>query len=151
MSHLSDEQLSMLVDGELSLASREAAGRHLRDCVHCTQRLDELVDVCAELRLTPAVSWSSPATERVLTQLTECETRHWSAPIAATLAIIGAVLLVQELALIRAVAGVLGAILSVLAAFLPSGVGAPAGTAIGVLLVVAVLGPLLAMPLARRR
>lgn len=151
MSHLSDQQLSMLIDGELSLGSREAAGRHMRDCPRCAERLDDLVEVAAELRLAPALGWEARATERVMVQLDERKRREWSTPIAAALAVGGVFLLALELPAIGAATSLLAAMVSVLAAFLPTGVGLPGAMGIGALMVVAVLGPLVAMPLARPR
>lgn len=151
MSHLSDEQLSMLVDGELSLGAREAASRHLRECVGCSERLDELVEVVAELRLAPAVVWDAGATARVMAGLDEHTARQWSAPIATSLAVAGAVLLALELPLITAAAGVLAGALSVVGAFLPSGMAVSGAVVVGGLVAVALIGPLLAVRLARAR
>lgn len=151
MSHLSNEQLSRLIDGELSLGARDTAQRHLRDCAHCQEQLDAFVDIAAELRLTPAVTWDAGATARLLTQLDHRRPREWSTPIAVAIAVLGALLLALELPAISSLTGMLTSITSVLTAFLPTGVGLPSAPALAILLVVAILGPLLAMPLSRRR
>lgn len=151
MSHLGDEQLSMLVDGELSLGAREAVGRHLRECAACTRRLDDLVEVAAELRLAPAVVWDAAATDRVLAVLEERTAREWSTPIAAALACVGVVLLLFELPAIAAAASLLSELGAVVSAFLPTGFGLPSSTLVVLLVVVAVLCPLLAVPLVRQR
>jgi len=150
MSHLSDDQLSLLVDGELSLGAREAAGRHLRDCVGCAERLDVLVDVVAELRLAPALRWDAQATTRVLANLEQPRAREWSTTIAAAVAVIGAVALALELPALNALTGLLNAMVGAFSV-LPSGLGLPAAPSAAMLLVMAVVGPLLAVRLARDR
>ena len=64
--HPTIEQLSALIDGELSLASREAVIAHNRGCPACAQRQDELIEVAAALRSRQALAWTAADTERVL-------------------------------------------------------------------------------------
>ena len=67
--HVSDEQLSLLLDGELSLTAREAVRRHLAGCAGCAARHDQLVEVAATLRLQPSLAWTQVSTGRVLERL----------------------------------------------------------------------------------
>ena len=69
--HVSDEQLSLLLDGELSLTAREAVSRHLADCPTCAARHDQLVEVTAKLRLHPALTWTDATTETTVSHLAQ--------------------------------------------------------------------------------
>lgn len=151
MSHLSDEQLSMLVDGELSSTSRQAAGEHLRGCVNCAGRLDELVEVTAALRLAPDVRWGPEATSQVLARLERPAVRDSSTPLAVGLALLGVLLLSLELPVVSALMGMLNTMLAILTAFVPISVGISGAAAVAALIAVAIIGPTLALRLARLR
>lgn len=151
MSHLTDEQLSLLIDGELSVGAREATTGHLRDCARCSTRLDGLVEVAAELRLSPSLQWAPELTAQVMRQLGAPAAGRVSTFVAAACAAVGAVLLALELPVIVGVAGVLGAGLAVAAAFLPSGVGVSGSVGVAGLLAIALVAPALAVRLARPR
>src|SRR5207245_2221067 len=52
--HVSSEQLSALIDGELSLTAREAVLGHLRECPTCAASHERLVEVAAVMAALPA-------------------------------------------------------------------------------------------------
>ena len=97
--HVSDEQLSLLLDGELSLASREAVMSHLRSCATCAARHDRLVELTASLRLHQPLRWSATSSERTLERLRSRGTsrpirgrirgggRSWSLPFVSLVAV----------------------------------------------------------------
>jgi len=78
--HASDEQLSLLLDGELSLTAREAVTRHLASCPGCAARHDELVDITAALRLQPTLSWTQASTAGTLERLQQ-RPNQWRRPL----------------------------------------------------------------------
>ena len=97
--HVSDEQLSLLLDGELSLTAREAVSRHLAGCPSCAARHDQLVDVAATLRLHPALTWTEAATDHTLSRLQQqprasTRWRARGAVLIAAVAAIGALMFV---------------------------------------------------------
>jgi len=150
MSHLSDEQLSLLIDGESSLGAREAAVRHLRDCVGCTERHEWLVDVVAELRLAPAVRWDPQATTAILAQLGgQRRAREWSTAISVVVALVGAVLLVVELPALRALTSLLAVTIDATVAWLPTSIGFSGSTGLAALAAIAIVAPVLAIRIAR--
>lgn len=151
MSHLSDEQLSMLLDGELSLTGRHAATEHLGGCVSCAGRLDELVEVSAALRLAPAVRWSPEATGRVLARLERPTVRDRSTTIAVGVALLGLLGLSFELPVVGALVGTLNTAVAILTAFVPIGLGVSGTASVAMLIAVGVLGPTLALRFARLR
>jgi anti-sigma factor RsiW len=151
MSHLSDEQLSMLLDGELSLTGRHAATEHLGGCVGCAGRLDELVEVSAALRLAPAVRWSPEATGRVLARLERPVAHDRSTVAAMGLALLGLLLLSFELPVLGALVSMLNTVVAIFTAFVPIGAGVSGTTSVAVLIAVGVFGPALAVRLARVR
>lgn len=86
-AHVSDEQLSLLADGELSLVSRRAVLDHLQSCPSCAERHDALVDLVATLRLERGVAWSADDTGAVLERGRAAASRRDRAlPLAAGLA-----------------------------------------------------------------
>lgn len=96
--HASSEQLSALLDGELSLVAREAVSDHLRGCPTCAALHDQLVEIAATLAAVPAENWSQEMTTTVLERThargleAATETaggRDWSLAIAAALAVAG--------------------------------------------------------------
>ncbi len=54
--HLTDEQLSMLMDGRLDAKAQQRAETHLRTCPACRQAYEELRQTVALLRATPRVA-----------------------------------------------------------------------------------------------
>jgi anti-sigma factor RsiW len=155
-AHPSVEQLSALIDGELSLVAREAVGAHLRECPTCAAQHQELVEVAAALAAVPAEQWTAKMTAELLerAQATPREraepvrARDWSLPIAAALAVVGVAAV--ALASPFPAASMLGGLrLNVFAAF-AEGAGVPFGGFLAVLFLLPALG-LLAVPLLRQR
>ena len=154
--HPTAEQLSALIDGELSLVAREAVGAHLRECPTCAAQQQDLVEVAAAFAALPAERWTIEMTaavlERAPAQAREPDaplrTQDWSLPIAAALAVLGfaAVALAAPFPVTAMVDGVR---LNVFAAF-AEGAGVPFGGFLAVLFLLPVLG-LFAVPLLRRR
>ena len=98
--HVSDQQLSLLVDASLSLAAREAVVAHIRACPTCAERHDRLIDTTATLRLAGSISWSPAHTDATLARLQPDTRRHnrlqrrlcerdWSLPVASAVALAG--------------------------------------------------------------
>ena len=151
--HVSDEQLSLLIDGELSLAAREAVIAHVRACPACAAHHDTLIDLTAVMRLQPAFHWSAAQTEstiqRVRTRPAKrrrraARERDWTLAFAGLLAGAGAIAAVVLLPLAS------GGLPRALAGLLPGGVLGGAGHLLVALTAVAVLG-LAALPLSRSR
>lgn len=150
MSHASDQQLSMFIDGELSATSRATVAAHLAGCPACAERHERLVDVAASLRILPAVRWTPAATAATIER---CQ----QPPVAAGRVSRG-VLAALALAVLAAAAlstTWLSALLSIARSaaatalvVLPLG---PAGGAanLWILLATAILAPLAALTLAR--
>ncbi|HYX87651.1 MAG TPA: zf-HC2 domain-containing protein [Gaiellales bacterium] len=148
--HLDNVQLSRLIDGDLSLTSRDAAIAHLRTCPACAERHDHLVAVTAVLRLEPALEWTTADTDSVLERLPRRGERARlalagivSAAMCALVVVEAAPVIAAPLALVVALAGVGRAL------------AAPAATSGAQLVLavaaVAILAPLAAYPLARWR
>ncbi len=55
-NHLSDEQLSLLLDGRLSEKDRRGAEMHLQACARCREAYEELRQTVALLRAAPRVA-----------------------------------------------------------------------------------------------
>ena len=98
--HVSDEQLSLLLDSGLSLAAREAVLTHVRSCPACAERHDRLVELTATMRLAGGLDWTQQHTEATLARVrsstsrrpqitARLQARDWSLPVAATLALAG--------------------------------------------------------------
>jgi anti-sigma factor RsiW len=155
-AHPSIEQLSALIDGELSLVAREAVSAHLRDCPTCAGQHQELVEVAAQLAAMPAASWAAEMTAEVLERaaagprerVAAVRGRDWTLAIAAALALIG-VAAVALAAPFPAASLLDGLRLNVFAAF-AAGAGLPFGGFLAVLVLLPALG-LLAVPLLRQR
>jgi anti-sigma factor RsiW len=154
--HPTVEQLSAFIDGELSLASREAAIAHIRACPGCAARQDELIEVAAALRSRSALAWTEASTERVLARVASesAARRTASTRRDLTLPIAGAVALVAAVALAIVAPGVArgglsGSGFAAIAALAPGG-GLLSGHFLLALLLVAALG-LAALPLIRTR
>jgi anti-sigma factor RsiW len=155
--HPTIEQLSALIDGELSLASREAVIGHIRGCPACAGRQDQLIEIAAALRGRPALSWTAIETESVLAQIASepalrpplSKKRDWTLPIA------GVPALVAIVAMLIVAPGLLGAGLSgsgfaAIAAIGPAGRLPFSAHFLVALAVVAALG-IAALPLIRAR
>jgi anti-sigma factor RsiW len=147
--HLSDDLLSALIDGELSLTAREAAVQHLRGCPHCAERQDRLIVVVASLRQIEPAGWVDADTRRVISQL-ERPQRARSAGavgIAAVFALM--IVLLQPLVALPFTAFSLCE--RVLGGVVPPVVPSGFPSLLVPVLAVAVLAPLAAYPLARWR
>lgn len=101
VDHVSDEQLSLLLDAGLSLAAREAVIGHIRNCPSCAERHDRLIEVTATLRLAGTISWTPAQTKSTLTRFRPADRRQhvrlrqqlrghdWSLPAAVVVAAAG--------------------------------------------------------------
>lgn len=98
--HVSDEQLSLLLDGGLSLAGREAVRAHIRSCPACAEQHDRVVELTATVRLVGRLEWTPQHTEATLARLRatrepqprqgrRLRARDWSLPAACALALAG--------------------------------------------------------------
>jgi len=148
--HLTDELLSRLIDGDLSLGVREAVLGHLRGCARCSARQEALVNVAAALRQIPAVELSDQVIGRIVAGVDERATpRRWPTA-AAAVAALGtcAAALSMMVGLPLAAAAVAAATVDrVVVVELPSS----AGHLLFLAFVVAIAAPLAAYPLARWR
>ena len=150
-AHATDEQLSRLIDGELSVVARDSVLAHLHSCPACASRHEALVEVAAALRLQPALAWEERATAAVIARLDPGRERNLALPAAAALALVGAALVGVWTPIVSAGLGVATTTLRAFATVVPSAaVFSPGGT-VTTLFLVALLGPLLAYPLARWR
>jgi len=146
--HVSDEQLSLLADGELSIVARQAVLDHVAACPQCAERHDKLIELVAALRLAPRIEWPAGATSAVLERQHEAASKRDRAlPLAAVLAVAGLVLAALSLPLIEAGAR-LGLRFGSTAAAVVSD---QLGLSIVVIAVVLVLTAVLTLPLARWR
>jgi anti-sigma factor RsiW len=149
--HLSDLVLSRLIDGDLSLATREAAARHLRECVRCAQRHEALVDVAASLRLEAPASWPVGAADEVMQTIPRRPRSFEAAGAAALSAAVVAVALVELAPLIAGALLVVGLAARLGSLLMPLGVVGGGPGVLAVMLIVAVCAPLAAYPIARWR
>ena len=148
MSHVSDEQISSLIDGELSLTAREAVGAHLRSCPACAARHDAFVSAVAALRLSPALVWRESLTEAVTRKLPP-RGRNLALPIAAVLSLVALLASAAYLAIFSAGLTVAESIVRALGSFVPSPGGT--STSLGALIALALFGPLISIRLSRWR
>lgn len=154
--HVSTEQLSALIDGQLSLVSREAVIDHLRHCPSCASSHDALVEFAAVMTAVPAERWSAQLTEQVIRQIVVWdalprEPRHQrdlSLPVAALIAAAGA-LAVLLVAPSSFASGFDGLRLNPFAA-LAADLGIPVSGFLFVLLLLPAVG-VFAVPLIRER
>jgi anti-sigma factor RsiW len=155
---VSTEQLSRLLDGDLALAERAAVLDHVAHCPSCAAEQARLVEVSAALRAVPAVAWSDEQTIALLARVSvdpapvRRARRNRRAPriaealvLAATLA--GVVALVVAVPVGPLVADALWRAFSWLP---PVGATSAPGAATA-LVVIALVAPLVAYPLARWR
>lgn len=155
--HVSDEQLSLLLDGGLSLAAREAVLAHVRSCPACAERHDRLVELTATIRLAGRLDWTEQHTQATLARLhsspqrgrliaSRPRGRDWSLPVAATFALAGiGALLLAPLGLGKAVLAAPASASGLFALALPV-----SGHVLALLAAAVALG-LLAYPLSRSR
>ena len=148
--HLDDVQLSRLLDGDLSLTSREAVIDHLRTCPGCAARHDRLVAVTAALRMEPAMTWTGSDTEATLNRLPRRRRRGKVAAAGAVSAAMCVLVLVETAPLITVPLALLIAVLGTGLALVDTAVG-PGVELVVAVAAIAMLAPLAAYPLARWR
>ena len=142
ISHASSEQLSRLIDGDLSLTERTAVLDHLATCPACAELQTQLVDIAASLRAANPPAWSAALTTVVIDEATSRRRDRASLPIAALIAVAS----ITALAFLTPFFTVGRGLLEIAVAVDPIG-----GAAAVVLIVVALLAPLAAYPLLRWR
>lgn len=148
--HLSDEQLSCLIDGELSLTAREAAVAHLRGCPRCARRHDEVVETVSSLRLEPALAWREADTAQAIARIGR-RRRELALPLALAAAALAAVLAAVEIEAVRAGSTIAATAFRAATSLLGGVLAGGSGRTVTMLLVLAVLAPLLSLRLARTR
>lgn len=148
--HLDDVQLSRLLDGDLSLTSREAVIDHLRTCPGCAARHDRLVAVTAALRMEPAMTWTGSDTGATLNRLPRRRRRGKVAAAGAVSAAMCVLVLVETAPLIAVPLALLIAVLGTGLALVDTAVG-PGVELVVAVAAIAMLAPLAAYPLARWR
>ena len=150
-SHVSAEQLSLFLDGELSLTAREAVRGHLESCPACAERHDSLVATVSALRLQPAQLWSDEQAERIALVVATDATRELGLPVAVTLAAAAAALAATRPAFLQAAYGVVASLFAALGRVSGGLVGSVSGSTLIALLVVGIVGPVLSIRLSRWR
>jgi len=148
--HLDDVQLSRLLDGDLSLTSREAVIDHLRTCPGCAARHDRLVAVTAALRMEPAMTWTGSDTGATLNRLPRRRRRGKVAAAGAVSAAMCVLVLVETAPLIAVPLALLIAVLGTGRALVDTAIG-PGVELVVAVAAIAMLAPLAAYPLARWR
>lgn len=119
--HVSDEQLSLLIDGELSLIARTAVNAHLSSCPACAERHDAFVELTAALRLQPPLVWSEAVSTHTIARLPRRRApRERALPLALALGALATTLAAVELPYIVG-PGIAGSLLHALSGFAPSG------------------------------
>jgi anti-sigma factor RsiW len=147
-AHVSDEQLSLLADGELSLLARQAVLDHIATCPRCAERHDALIDLVATLRLEPGIEWTAGGTSTVLERQRETASKPDRAlPLVVALAAVGLALAALSFPVIEAGARVGFRIGSTAAAV----VSHQLGLSVVVIAALVVLSAVLTLPLARWR
>jgi anti-sigma factor RsiW len=149
--HPDDVQLSRLVDGDLSLTSREAVIAHLRLCPSCSERHDQLVAVAATLRLEPPLRWTREETDSVLHQLPQRRHRVRVAVAGGVSLVMCGLVVVEAAPLIAAMLGLVGVLIGLSGALTPSALAAGGPQLLVAVAAIAILAPLAAYPLARWR
>jgi len=149
-AHVSDEQLSLLIDGELSLAAREVVGRHLTTCPACAERHDALIEVAATLRLQPPATWNPQASVRTVERLPRRRERDRALPLAVAIAAAAAAAVSTQEGLTGAALTASRSSFDALSAVVPNGLLLGHVGALALLGALVLLG-LLAYPLARWR
>jgi len=151
IEHPDDVQLSRLVDGDLSLVTREAVMTHVRSCPTCAERHDELVSVAAVLRLEPPLTWTRDDTESVLRRLPQRRHRARVAVAGIVSAAMCAVVVVEAAPVIAAMLALVGVVIGLGGAVAPPAVATSGMQFLVVIAAIAILAPLAAYPLARWR
>lgn len=150
MSHASDQQLSLFIDGELSATSRATVAAHLAGCPACAERHERLVEVAAGLRVLPAVRWTPAATTAMIErrQQPPVPAGRISRGVLAALALTLLVTAALSTTWLSALLSIARSAAATALAVLPLG---PAGGASGlwILLATAILAPLAALTIAR--
>jgi anti-sigma factor RsiW len=150
-SHVTDEQLSLLADGELSLVSRRAVLAHLEACPACAARHDGLIDVVAALRLQPGVAWTPEHTGAVVNRgRATARSRDRGLPLAIGLTLLALVLGALSWRLMEAGARVGFRFVSTVAALVSHQVGVSVAV-LGGLAALALIAAAVTLPLARWR
>jgi anti-sigma factor RsiW len=149
--HPDDVQLSRLIDGDLSLTSREAVMAHLRLCPACSQRHDQLVAVTATLRLESPLLWTSNETESVLGRLPQRRHRVRVAVAGGVSLVMCGLVVVEAAPLIAATLASVGVVVGLSGVLTPPAVAASGPQLLVVVAAIAILAPLAAYPLARWR
>ncbi len=155
--HVSDEQLSLLIDGQLSLAAPGAVTAHVRACPPCAARHDALIELTAVMRLQQPLRWLPPQTQAAIARVRSrplrpkrlrAGERDWTLAFAGLLAAGGV------LASVLLVPGVFGGLahgsMAALSALLPGGGLVSSGHLLVALAAIALLG-FAALPLSRSR
>ena len=151
LEHVDGGQLSRLIDGDLSLTSREAVTTHLRACPRCAQRHDELIVVAASLRLVPPVEWTPVKTDTVIRALAQ-PARSWRLPITLVACLAICLVAVDAASSVIAAGLALGhVVVAFMGAVSPAPTLASDPQLLWVITAVAILAPLAAYPLARWR
>ena len=149
-THLDDDHLSRLIDGDLSLTSREAAIAHLRGCPACAARHDRLVGVTAALRMQPRATWTHSDTVATLRELPRRRRRRRMAFAVAVSAMMCALVVAETAPLIAAPLALMLALLGLGRELVNTTFG-PGVELVLAVAAVAMLAPLAAYPLARWR
>jgi anti-sigma factor RsiW len=151
--HLTDEQLSRLIDGDLPPIARTAAMTHLHGCTACALRHDTLVEAVAGLRTAEPFVWTPRSEDGALERIRARPARRrvdvgsLSFVAMVIVSLIAIALVVPPL--LRTGLGVARVALAPVAWLAPGGAGP--GRALFALVAVAFIGPLLAYPLMRWR
>jgi anti-sigma factor RsiW len=150
-SHVTDKQLSLLADGELSLVSRHAVLSHLEACPACAARHDGMIDVVAGLRLQPGVAWRPELTGAVVDRArAPASSRDRAVPLAVGLALLALLLGALSWPVVEAGARVGFRFTSTVATLVSHQVGVSVAV-MGGLAALALVAAAVTLPLARWR
>lgn len=83
MNHLTDSQLNEYLDNLLDKSTRREADSHLRSCVDCRARLDELQNVFTALTGLPEAHLARDLSPNILSHLPQKQPRVWTPFFAA--------------------------------------------------------------------
>ena len=150
-SHVSDEQLSLLLDGEQSLTAREAVRNHLEQCPACAERHDRFVAAVSALRIERALHWDETQTERVVAVTALPRRRELGLPLAAGLLAATALLGMAYRMPLRSGYGLVSSFVCSVGRATGSPLGSVSAGSILALLVLAIVAPAISLRLARWR
>lgn len=119
MSHLDAEQLSALIDGQLSLTHRHAALAHLEECHACAARHEALIEVAAGLRTIEPVAWTPALSAAVIDGLDTPVQADRAVLISIVVALIGCGVVLWQLPALRAIAAGAETLATVVATLVP--------------------------------